>query len=327
MAGPELTHTFRLSLMVALLAVLAGCTAGVPPPQRRAATAPAPQVPLTDVLSAVAKSAGLRMLPADLTPSLATSAEDFGFDNDVCEVGPTGDRIEPCVFGDRASATDVVLYGDSHAGMWVPALSEVAERLDWRVQLYGKPGCPALDFTIWNQPEQRVFGECGRFRDYVAHRIAVTRPELVIVTNESFSQKSGKDQLITPDVWQAALTRTLRTLQRSAGHVVVLGDTPVLDESAPECLAAHQRDITPCFTPLAGATKRTWNDADAAAAQASGSGYVSVLPWVCTAECTPVVGNVTVYRNRFHLTGTYARMLNGVLEEALMKHFPQNAVP
>jgi hypothetical protein len=35
-----------------------------------------------------------------------------------------------------------------------------------------------------------------------------------------------------------------------------------------------------------------------------------------------VIGNVTVYRNRFHLTATYVRMLTGVLDEALLKAFP-----
>lgn len=50
-----------------------------------------------------------------------------------------------------------------------------------------------------------------------------------------------------------------------------------------------------------------------------------MLPWLCSAVCTPVIGNVTVYRNRFHLTATYARLLRGVLEKALLKTFPDAA--
>jgi hypothetical protein len=34
-----------------------------------------------------------------------------------------------------------------------------------------------------------------------------------------------------------------------------------------------------------------------------------------------------VYRNRFHITGTYSRMLNGPLEEALDKTDPAARVP
>ncbi|WP_127498887.1 SGNH hydrolase domain-containing protein [Actinoplanes solisilvae] len=307
-----------------LVALVAGCTPAVPPAPR-ITSAPAPKVPLSSVLAAVRQAPSLRELPADLTPALATAADDFGFDNSKCEAGPAADRVEACVFGDRASATDVVLWGDSHGGMWLPALSEIAERRDWRVQFYGKPACPTLPITFWNQQEQRPFHECDRFRDFVTAQIAAIRPELVIVTNASFSQKRGQGRLVTADEWQAGLTQTLRALRRSAQNVVVLGDTPVLDESAPECLAARRSDISRCATTRAVATSRVWNAADFEAARAAGAGYVSVLPWLCSAMCTPVIGNVTVYRNRFHLTGTYGRMLNGVLEEALITHFPQDA--
>jgi hypothetical protein len=326
MAGLNRSRTFRLASVAVLLTVIAGCTAAVPPAPRVVAP-PAPKISLDAVLNAVSKAPARRGLPADLTPSLATSAEDVGFDNEKCEAAPRAGRIEPCVFGDRASATDVVLYGDSHAGMWLPALSEIAERRDWRVQFFGKPACPTLTVTVWNQQEQRPFVECDRFRAFVTGRIASVKPELLIVTNESFSQKRGPGRLITPGEWQAGLGGTLRTLRRFAKNVVVLGDTPVLDQSAPECLAAHRDDITVCSTTRTAATARTWNAADAGAAESAGAGYIPVLPWLCTAVCMPVIGNVTVYRNRFHLSATYARMLNGVLEEALVKHFPQDAVP
>ena len=322
MSRTELTRTFRLPVL-ALVVLLTGC-ASVAPLRPRPADQPAPRVSRASVLAAVRKAPTMRTLPVDLTPSLATAATDLGFDNEKCETAPTADRIEPCVFGDRASATDVVLYGDSHAGMWLPAMIEIAERRHWRLQFLGKPACPAPRITFWNQQERRSFGECDRFRGFVADRIAAVRPELVVVTSASYSQKRGRGVLITPAEWRAGLGHTLRTLRRSAQHVVVLGDTPVLDESAPECLAA-QRDVTRCSTTRAAATERVWNDADAAAARDTGAGYVSVLPWLCSAVCTAVIGNVTVYRNRFHLTGTYARTMNGVLEEALLEHFPQDA--
>ena len=314
------------ALVLALIAAPAACT-GERPPQPRPSAEPAPRVPLSSVLAAVRKAPAIRTLPPDLTPSPATASRDLGFDNEKCETPPTADRIEACVFGDRASAIDVVLYGDSHAGMWLPPMIQIAERRHWRLSFYGKPACPALRITFWNEQERRPFAECDRFRDFVANRITAERPDLVVVTNGSFSRKRGRGVLITPEQWQVGLTQTLTTLRRSASRVVVLGDTPVLAGSAPECLAAHPRAVQACSTTRAAATARVWNAADRAAARLTGSGYVSVLPWLCTAVCTPVIGDVTVYRNRFHLTGTYARMMNGVLEDALLTSFSADSAP
>ena len=272
------------------------------------------------VLSAVRRAPAARVPPGISTPSSA------GFDNDKCETPPAADRIEPCVFGDRASATDVVLYGDSQAGMWLPAMIAIAERRHWRLQFLGKPACPTPAITFWHQGERRNFGECDRFRAFATGRIAAIRPELVVVADRSFAQKRGGGLPVTPAAWRAGLTHTLRVLRRSARNVLVLGDLPVLAESAPECLAAR-REVAACSTSRRQATERVWHDADAAASRITGAGYLSVLPWLCSALCTPVIDDVVVYRNRFHLTGTYARMVNGVLEEALDERFPQVEAP
>ena len=315
MCSPD-SRTRRLSVLVLVLALVAGCGDGKPAP--RPSDRPAPRVALADVLAAVRKAPSIRKVPADLTPSLATAGEDLGFDNAKCEVAPTADRIDqPCVFGDPVSPTRVVLYGDSHAGMWLPAMQKIAERRQWRLEFYGKPACPTPALSFWNQQEARPFAECDRFRDFVLGQVRQSRPSLVVVTNESFSQKLGRGVLVTPGQWQAGLTSTLHALSEAASRVVVLGDTPVLDQSGPECLSAHAANVPACFTTRAKATARVWNSADQAAASATGAGYVSVLPWLCSTICTPIVVNIMVYRNRYHITGTYSRMLNGVLDAAL----------
>ncbi|GIM95133.1 SGNH hydrolase domain-containing protein [Paractinoplanes toevensis] len=306
----------RRSSRFILLALLAGCT-------HAPSTAPQPAAPpgsRAAVLSAVRAAADLREVPADLTPSVAAAGDDLGLDYQKCEAAPAADRIgDPCVFGDRTGTTRVVLYGDSHAGMWLPAMTTIAARRHWRLEFYGKPACPAPRLTFWNQQENRPFTACDRFRDFVLSRIGQSHPDLVVVTNESYAQKVGRGELVTPAQWETGLVDTLTTIGRSASRVIVLGDTPVLDRSAPDCLAAHASDIASCFTTSTKATARVWNAADEAAAKETGAGYVSVLPWLCREICTPVIGNILVYRNQFHLTGTYARMLTGVLEDALVR--------
>jgi hypothetical protein len=307
----------RLLVVVAMLAGLAtGCSASENPGPHPAAR-PAARLPLAKVLAAVRRAPAIRALPFHLSPPLTAAGQDLGFDSDKCEAGPSATRIDACVFGDPAGSTRVVLVGDSHAGTWLPALSEIARRRHWQLTFYGKPACPAPDITFWNQRLGRAFTECDRFRSFAEERIRASRPGLALVADSSYAAKTGAGEPVTAAEWQGGLTRTLASLRRSGARVVVIGDTPVLAENAPECLAVHARDIAACFTTRAMATARVRNGADEAAARATGSGYVSVLPWLCGAVCTPVVGSVLVYRNRFDLTATYSRMLNGVLEGAL----------
>ena len=313
----------RLSLIltVVVLGLMTGCAAAEPP---RPPDAPAPRLPLTKVLAAVRRAPAIRTLPSGLTPSLTAAGQDLGFDSNRCEAGPSATRIDACVFGDPASSTRVVLFGDSHASMWLPALTGIAQRRHWQLRFFGKPGCPVPEITFWRQ---RPFTGCDRFRSFAEGQILAARPDLVLVADTSYGEKSGPDRTVTAAEWQGALTRTLGTLRRSGARVVVIGDTPVLAESAPECLALHARNIVTCFTTRAMATAQVWNAADEAAARATGSGYVPVLSWLCGTVCTPVVGHVLVYRNRFDLTATYSRMLNGVLEDALVRSFPPENAP
>jgi hypothetical protein len=322
-----MSRSRNLVLTLATLAgLLTACTASATPGPHPSPE-PVARLPLTKVLAAVRRAPAIRALPSRLRPSLIEARQDLGFDSDKCEAAPSATRIDACVFGDPASSTRVVLFGDSHAAMWLPAMIEIAQRRHWQLRFFGKPACPVPDMTFWSQRDGRAFTECDRFRSFAEGQILASRPALVLLTSESYIQKTGPDQTVTATEWQGGFTRTLAAVRRSGARVVVIADTPVLARSGPECLAAHARNIVTCFTTRDMATGRVWTGAEQAAAQATGSGYVPVLPWLCGAVCTPVVGNVLVYRNQFDLTATYSRMLNGVLEAALVRQFPQESAP
>ena len=42
----------------------------------------------------------------------------------------------------------MVLYGDSHAGMWFRAIDGIATRAHWKLIVLFKPGCPANDLSV-----------------------------------------------------------------------------------------------------------------------------------------------------------------------------------
>ena len=81
------------------------------------------------VQAAVAASAGLQAVPANLSPPLAHAPADKpGVFSNGC-VRSWLDVGQPmCVSGDPSSTTTVALVGDSHAAMWNPALESLAEQ-------------------------------------------------------------------------------------------------------------------------------------------------------------------------------------------------------
>ena len=82
----------------------------------------------------------------------------------------------------RADVT-VVLFGDSHAAQWFPALERLATDRGWRLVSMTKSGCTTADLNVWNGIVKRTYDECNRWREAALGRIAAERPELVVVSD------------------------------------------------------------------------------------------------------------------------------------------------
>ena len=91
----------------------------------------------------VGRSAHIRSLPTDLTPSLAGVSTDFGGPAAPCWPSLGQTSIPPCVFGDPHGTRTMVVYGDSHAAMWFSSFNLAASLAHWRLFYLGKGDCPA----------------------------------------------------------------------------------------------------------------------------------------------------------------------------------------
>ena len=85
------------------------------------------------------------------------------------------------------------------------------------------------------------------------------------------------------------------------------------------CRRAQRRRARPC--------SQTRSRPRARAAQDVGALFVNVIPWMCSAVCTPIIGNMLVYENQYHITKTYATYLSGALESALAPVLGSSTTP
>jgi SGNH domain (fused to AT3 domains) len=294
----------------ALLAGALAIVAGMAP----VGATTAPGTP-KQVAALVAKAPSIAVLPADVTPPLASAGSD-----DPLTAYPSlipcisGQDSEPaCVFGDTHGTRTMVLFGDSHALMWFPALDAIAKAARWRLVALMNYGCPVADVTVWNVVSGGPDTGCPVFRQHMIKRIDRLDPALVIAS-ETVYYLDAQDHPITDAEWTMALEKSLEALH--ARSKVLIGESYLVPEPL-ACLAANPNSIQTCSRSDATAAFTSQLGADKAAAKAAKVAYVNELPWECSKTCTVVIGKMIAYNSSGHLSTTYVRYLTDVMRLAL----------
>ncbi len=336
-AGRSLVIGGGLSLAAALAAV--AVVAELPPPvgsghvaaarlvtthptASRSTSATPPAVATADSLDAqvnrqVYESLANPHVPANLTPSLADAAADAPVpEADGCFDGFTETSVNTCLYGDTTSSHTVVLFGDSHALQWFPAIDNLAKQQHDALVVMAKATCPPIDITIFNPDLGHTYTECNEWRASELQRMTALRPTVVIL---GFSREYGiPDDHVVVDspAWLSGLSQMINTVkQDTGGRVVLIGDDPYPQQNLPDCLSEHLTFTPDCSIPKhypfynpSGITQ------EKAVAASTGAGYVDTDSWFCIAtNCTVIVANVLVYRDDNHITATYANWLTPVI--------------
>jgi hypothetical protein len=266
--------------------------------------------------STLQESAGTETVPSNLTPSLGKARSDKPqIYADGCILN-NGQIAKPdCFYGDTGSAVTVVLFGDSHAAQWFPALQEMAQRNHWRLDVRTKKGCPTADIPIADPARGP---ECGPWRSQVIADLADEHPTLVIMSAYRYKTTSRAVGSSPDDVWRNGLQTTLDELRPLAAKVLVLGDTPTPSTDVPGCVASHLRHVSACVNPRSSAVKPGRLSVELDLALAHDARFVPTGDWLCTAtDCPVVIGNLLVYRDNSHITTATSMWLEPYLEAAV----------
>ncbi len=248
-----------------------------------------------------------RSIPNPIHPTLVNAPDDW-----QCYrpgVGTTGQ----CV-GDPGGSTVIAVYGDSHAGQWLPPLELISDVHHWRMEADIKSGCPSVHVASNALPSFNR--SCTLWRQQVEQALRSHPPDLVIVSN--FSHYGTTD-----DEWGRGLKAMLAALP-PASKVMVLADTPLFLKYAPTCVGNHPYDIGACEVPRSVGLRLAHDKLEASIADSMGASFVSMNPWVCPyAMCPVIVGHLLMWRDSDHLTSTYARQLRPALESLLPADLPR----
>jgi len=274
----------------------------------------------------VAAATSITRVPKDMepTPSQATNFWGGNFESIGCRATASQSDESICTLGDPSAKRLMVVYGDSHALMWLPAFIGIARSAGWKLVVLGKSACPAELVTVANVLADGQAGApneaCTRWHTWAVHWINAHKPNLLVITQESLYETPGTASsaaaLFTPDNWRAGLRALLQTLQVPRMRTVLLGDIPVLPESGPDCLAGHPEDVQACSAPVNQAVLGL-DASEKAAVAGSGAEYVNTTPWFCSTQCTAIIDKYCVYRDVFHIDSLWAIYLQNVLADSI----------
>ena len=313
-----------LGVVFVTVAVLTVAIRTVAPAPAHASSAPA-------VVAVTAQTLQREVAAAPQVTSVPTSVARSGYgaydywggayEPGGCQAHPEQSRQQICDLGDPRGTRLLVVYGDSHALMWVPAFTAIARAEHWRLVVLGKWACPANRVSVGFKKAPQADPTCDAWHRWATSWINRNHPDLLVFSQADFYSPPGaaasQSAPFTAAQWRRGFDDLVGTLAVPRSRMVLLGSTPILAQVAPVCLAAHRSDLQLCSSPASVAVPPLVA-VDRSAALADHVAYIETVPWFCTNVCSPIIGGGDVYDvSGEHISGTRAMELRHVLGQAL----------
>jgi len=209
----------------------------------------------------------------------------------------------PCEFGKLDGAKTVVLYGDSHAVQWFPALRKLADQKGFKLITLTKSACPSIAVTRDSVGAFKM-SNCLSWRKDAIQRITEAKPDLVILSSfEHFTPVSGTENV--DQWWITGSEETYRILRPLSPKLVYLIDTPWPERNIPDCLASTRANRC-----LANSKK--------ALPQVANFQIIDPTKWLCGITCPAIVRGNVAYRDGSHISVATSLELADRLWQALL---------
>ena len=222
--------------------------------------------------------------------------------DDGCHANYAQTKSDKCEYADTKSDKTMVLYGDSHAAQWFPALVEIASRSGYRLISLTKSACPSVDTVRLDQGGFKM-SRCKQWRINTIKRIQEINPDVLIIS--SFQYFAQPPRFTDREKWWNDGQRKLLTeVKNVSPHLIYLTDTPHPLRDIPACLANYS--ISKCNT-----TQRSED------LSISGFNVINPNSWLCSRVCPAVKDGVVAYRDASHISVDIAIALIPRLTQAL----------
>jgi peptidoglycan/LPS O-acetylase OafA/YrhL len=214
-------------------------------------------------------------------------------------------EVLTCAYGDPGAEIKIVMIGDSHAGHFYPAFEELTRNGSLYFRGISKSACLFSMEAFYHPPFKRLYTECLEWSKNVIAWLERERPDLVLISQSTSYPETA------PKAMAAAWSRLIEM----GLDVRPIRSTPVLAFDPDKCLIDRKNWSIDC-APTRDIAFRT--DLVAKAADELKLRVLDLTKYLCGADrCPIVIGGTLVYRDRHHLTATFARSLGNAFEREL----------
>ncbi|TQL63893.1 peptidoglycan/LPS O-acetylase OafA/YrhL [Rarobacter faecitabidus] len=249
--------------------------------------------------------------PAELLRSDANRPECWSTeigDFHLCSLGP-----------ESGYDKHLLAVGDSHNNAMIGAYEAIAREHNWRIDVAGHSGCYWTDAEI-ARPTQDTRIACEQWRRDVDDYIA-SSPQLdaiVVLSSRSRSRPAAQPGRTPVDVERDGMVSAWAKRPNLSTRIIAIQDNPRMREDTLDCVQQEGlAAASACALPRSEAM-RPRTGVQLAVALDSNARFIDTSRFFCRKkECSPVIGNVIVYRDPDHVTDVFASSLAPYLGEAL----------
>ncbi|MBA1158245.1 acyltransferase family protein [Microvirga mediterraneensis] len=214
-------------------------------------------------------------------------------------------EVLTCTYGNRAARMKIVMIGDSHAGHFYPAFEELARKGSIQFHGLSKSACLFSLEAFYHPPFKRLYTECLEWSKNVIAWLERERPDLVLI-----AQSPAYPETVLKGMAEAWSRLTAMGLD-----VRAIRSTPWLKFDADKCLATSGNRSVDCAPTRDDVFRK---DPVLTTARELKRPVLDLTKYLCDSErCPTVIGGILVYRDRHHLTATFARTLSHAFRSEL----------
>ena len=330
----KIATIWLMVIPLSLSALPESCASGATPPNE------------VQVEQLVTAAIDLRTTLPTFSPSLASVSTSGGqyaaqgsslsFNCDPERSGRLAKHPKPCWYGDQTSKRVVVLFGDSNAGNWTPALNLALKQLGYKLAVFVYPGCSSQLIAMTSGPGETESSvqRCNLYHSKVVSAIKELHPVALISAElgEGFSGKASSFLSFAKN-WKSTFNELTANNPRAIR--ILMGTTPVnIGGSVPVCLSRFvssstnegMKQCSPNYFPGVNFATNTWSywQRDQLSASVSHAHLIPTSKWFCgftsTIEdyCPAVIDTTLVYVDSDHISIEYMDLLQGVVREGLV---------